>query len=40
MKCKLNEIHKNIHKGLNEIELTDYIVNLKFTIVKKEKVKD
>ena len=34
-KCKLNEIHKNIHEGINEIELTDYVVKLKFTVRKR-----
>jgi len=34
-KCKLNEIHKNIHEGINEIELTDYMVKLKFKVIKK-----
>jgi len=35
IKCKLNEIHKNIHEGINEIELTDYMVKLKFKVSKK-----
>jgi len=33
-KCKLNEIHDNVHEGLNEIELTDYAVKIKFKVVK------
>lgn len=35
IKCKLNEIHRNIHEGVNEIELTDYMVKLKFKAIKK-----
>ncbi len=33
-KCKLNEIHDNVHEGYNEIELTDYAVKIKFKVVK------
>jgi hypothetical protein len=34
-KCKLSEIHDHVHEGLNEIELTDYEVKIKFKVVKK-----
>jgi len=35
IKCKMNEIPQNMHEGVNEIELTDYMVKLKFELVKK-----
>ena len=35
IKCKLNEIHKNVIEGINEIQLTDYQVKIKFKVVRK-----
>ena len=38
-RCKLNEISKNIHEGINEIELTDYMVKVKFKMGKESQRK-